>query len=460
MIQEFEVISSPIVTVYMPCRNYGRFLRQAIESVINQLYTEWELIIINEASEDETQNIAEYFSNLYPKQISIIKNEKPKGLQRVANDVLSVAKGKYIIRLDADDWLDEAALLIMVAKLDREPAIGMVYGNYFYTDEDGGVLGVERRYKLGEEDMAGHLPPHGACTMVRTRSLKSVGGYSEEINAQDGWELWYKLYKKVGAASLAVPVFYYRQHGNSLSRDSKRLLAARSKILSKTGSAHQGGYNISCLAVIPVRESYPGFEGVPYQNLGGMSLLERAVKVASESELITDIVVSSHSQDVLDFSYELEARGSVVPHYRRKRSGQAAPSALPMHEIMLDAANFYKEVHGKAPDIIIFLSLHALNRRSEHIDKAINVLRITEGDSVVSVQEEREPTFSHGANGLSLINPGRLKNLIYDRERLYKFNGVLLGSWFEILEAGSLLGEKISYIENSAEDSVQVKSLA
>ena len=125
---------------------------------------------------------------------------------------------------------------------------------------------------------------------------------------------------------------------------------------------------------------------------------------------------------------------------------------------MLSAANYYSKLYNSYPDILIFLSLHAINRRSNHIDEAISVLRINESDSVVSVQEEREPMFKHGVDGLELINSGRFQNLIFDKERLYRFNGSLIATWFEILETENLFGNKISYLEMSAEDSKQLKS--
>ncbi len=181
------IADAPLVTVYIPCRNYGKFLSKAVQSVIDQLYQNWELFIIDEASDDETLTIATQFQHQQPERIRVIHHDTPQGLQKVANAVLTLAKGSYIMRLDADDWLDEGALLLMVAKLESDPECGLVYGNYHYTDEHGKVLGTERRPKLGTENISGHVPPHGACTMVSARALKSVGGYSEDITAQDGW---------------------------------------------------------------------------------------------------------------------------------------------------------------------------------------------------------------------------------------------------------------------------------
>ena len=109
--------SFPLVTVYIPCRNYGRFLAQCVESVFNQLYTNWELILVDEASEDNTASIAENLRQRRPDLITVVRNLKPLGLQKLANYVLGIAKGKYTMRLDADDWLDEGALLLMVSKI-------------------------------------------------------------------------------------------------------------------------------------------------------------------------------------------------------------------------------------------------------------------------------------------------------------------------------------------------------
>ena len=448
---------TPLVTVYIPCRNYGRFLKKCVESVFDQLYKNWEMIIIDEASDDDSLKIAESYCQQYPEQVLLIKNEKPTGLQRIANHVLSLAKGKYMIRLDADDWFDECALLLMVAKLEATPNVGLVYGNYFYTDPQGEVLGIERRRKLGMEDAVGHLPPHGACTMFRARSLKAVGGYSVDINAQDGWELWYKLYDRIGAASIDVPVFYYRQHGDSLSRDANRLLKARSKIFDKLSQALNGDYEPINIAVIPIRESYPGFEGVPYREFEGASLLERAINAAAESTKITRVVVSSQSQDVLDFSRQLEEDAKVPQHIRIHRSDEHDGPNIPIRELMINAGKHYAQLEGVYPDVVAFLSLHAVYRKTEHIDKALNVLRITESDTVTSVQEEREPMFSYGKSGLDLLNPGRFQDLVYDRERLYRFNGSIIASWWEVLQEHHLFGEDIAFIEMSADDSIQIK---
>lgn len=449
----------PLVTIYIPCRNYGRFLSQSAESVFQQLYTNWELIIVDEGSDDDTIVIAEELCRRYPDKAKLVKNSKSIGLQRIANKVLGLANGKYMIRLDADDWLDEVALLVLVEKLEKTPDAGLVYGNYYYTTEDGKVLGIESQTSQESNNLRRKvIPPHGACTLFSVRALKSTGGYSIDINAQDGWELWHKLIDRVGAVSISTPVFYYRQHGQSLSNDKTRLLKARAQIFRRLSDKLTGDYQLKILAVIPVKEHYAEFHSVPFKEIAGRSLLQIAIDAAQKSSNITEVLVSSASARVLDFSKTLESNGLVAKHDRLLRADDGL-SGLQVRELMLEAGEGYKDKNGGYPDIITFLSLHAVNRTGEHIDSALDILKVSEADSVVSVQEEREPVFLHNSpESLDLLNPGRFEGLQFERERLFRFNGSVVAAWWDVLKDHDLFGERISFLEMSGKDSWQVKN--
>ena len=344
--------SNPLVTIYIPSRNYGMYLSEAIQSVINQVYTNWELIIIDESSEDDSLSIANSFKENYPDKISVLVNDVPIGLQKIANRVLGIAKGKYMIRLDADDWFDESAILLLVNKLELNTNAGMVYGNYYYTDQSGKVLDVEFRHRLGEKNQAAQIPPHGACTLFRVRALKSAGGYTESINAQDGWELWYKLVDRIGAVNIQAPIFYYRQHIKSMSTDNSRLLNARSKIFEKIAEKLEGDYKPTIVAVIPVRESYPNFEEVPFQKINDdVTLLEHAINEALKSKKIDALVVSSESESVISFSEKLEKDGKVPKHIRIKRTPYKS-QGIPIHSFLKQAGDMYFADNGIYTEIL------------------------------------------------------------------------------------------------------------
>lgn len=448
---------SPLITIYIPCHNYGRFLTQAVESVLAQFYQEWELFIIDDGSSDDTQYIARHLKDRCPNQIRVIENETPMGLQRNANRILEIARGDYILRLDADDWLDESALLIMVSRIQRDPGLGLVYGSYYYADSDGNVIGIEKQFKLWDEDKSGLNPPHGACTLVRTRSLKAVGGYSEDIKAQDGWELWFKLINRIRSASIETPLFYYRQHANSLSRNEKKLYNARASIFSRLREKYDGAYKPTILAVIPVRESYPHFQGVPYTLLGAKTLLEHVITEVQKVEILSDIMITTDSEAVIAYTEGLVRDGRVEPLLCVQRPPELTGDFISLPKILKHAGVQYSNVSGNYPDIAAFLSLHAPLRDATSINKALNVLLVTEADTVVSVVEEREPIFMHSENGIRLLGTGRFDGLFHRREQVFKFNGNTLATWWDVVENDTVWGKKIGYIEMTGEDSIQLK---
>jgi len=98
------------------------------------------------------------------------------GLPRVANMALKHAKGSYIIRLDADDVLDENILLVLSNYLDRYPDIAFVFPDYFLVDEQGGVIRYEGRQSVYTKNHLLDIPANGACTMIRKSVLNQLGG--------------------------------------------------------------------------------------------------------------------------------------------------------------------------------------------------------------------------------------------------------------------------------------------
>ena len=173
--------------------------------------------------------------------------------------------------------------------------------------------------------------------------------------------------------------------------------------------------------------------------------------------MITDIMVSSQSENVIHFAQNLVIKGKVKKHIQVKRPEGFSNETLHPLDILKHGINEYFKLKGKNPDLVLFLSLHAPYRKAEHIDNAINVLNVQNCDSVVSVIEEREPMFNHGKMGLKLINPGRLMGLSHEKEMLFKFNGSIIACWSDNVLNGSLFGEKIGYIEMNIKDSTQIK---
>ncbi|MCP4379167.1 MAG: glycosyltransferase family 2 protein, partial [bacterium] len=173
------------VTVYIPTYNYARYLAQAIDSVLAQTLDDWELIVINDGSTDNTSDVLDAYRD--NPRIRIIDQEN-KGLNVTNNIALRLARGKYITRLDGDDYMDENLLQVLSNALDARDDIGLVYPDYYHVDEGGEVIEIVRREKLDDETQLLDLPAHGACTMFRRDLLREVGGYIEDFTCQDGYE--------------------------------------------------------------------------------------------------------------------------------------------------------------------------------------------------------------------------------------------------------------------------------
>ena len=173
----------PLVTVYITNHNYGKYIENAIKSVINQTMQDFELIIIDDGSTDNSREIIEKYTDL--ENVTSIY-QKNKGLNVTNNIALRFSHGKYIIRLDADDYFDEHALQVLSGILEKNEDVGLVFPDYTLINEFDEVMDVIRRHDFNEVKMLDQ-PAHGACTMIRAKCLKELGGYDEEFRCQDGY---------------------------------------------------------------------------------------------------------------------------------------------------------------------------------------------------------------------------------------------------------------------------------
>ncbi|MEE9274082.1 MAG: glycosyltransferase family 2 protein, partial [bacterium] len=307
------------VTVYIPAHNYGRYVIQAVESVLRQTMDDWELIVIDDGSTDNTAELLEQYRG-HP-QIRIIEQEN-KGLNVTNNIALRLASGEYLMRLDADDYLDENILLVLSNVLDTKPGVGLVYPDYYLVDEEGEIFEIVRRKKIKEEVELLDLPAHGACTMIRKENLLEIGGYYEEFNRQDGYGLWLKFIQRYNPYNVNVPLFYYRQHEGSLTRNQERLLDTRRRVKRRFVEEK----NVSppkVLIVVPVVENPPLSLGAPFTDFGGKPLISYTLDEVVKSELADRVAVSSASEKVLAFAAKYPG---IVPVPRPKEL--AKPTAL------------------------------------------------------------------------------------------------------------------------------------
>lgn len=398
---------APIVSVYIVNHNYGRFIRRAIESVLAQVYEDWELLIIDDGSTDESREIIEAYRGL--SRIRLIYQNN-RGLNVTNNIALRAARGRYIIRLDADDWLDVNALGVMVPVLERDSRLGLVFPDFFLVDEEGNLLEMVRRHNFNDVELLDQ-PAHGACTMIRRSCLEAIDGYDESFRCQDGYDLWIRFIEHFDVRNVNLPLFYYRQHARSLTRNEEKILSTRSKIIAR--QADRSGTRRRTLVIVPVRGAAADPNSLALRPLAGKPLIEWTVDAALAGERVADVLVSSPDANVL--AHVEAAYGGRVLAVRR--DPRLAMLNTFLDETVAHAVAEYSRRRAP-PDVLAVLLVESPFRESFHIDRAVDVLELFETDAVVGVRPETGVFYRHDGTGLQPLRSTEFLRL--ESEELYR----------------------------------------
>ena len=185
------------ISVIMGIYNCASTLHEAINSILNQTFADWELIMCDDGSQDDTYNVALEYKKNYPEKIIVLRNEKNLGLNATLNRCLKAAKGKYIARMDGDDICAAERFDEEIAVLENEPDISIVSTDMAYFDETG-VWGriCHPTYPKKEDFLHGTPFCHAPC-LVRREAYEVVNGYTEnqKLLRVEDYHLWVKMYK-------------------------------------------------------------------------------------------------------------------------------------------------------------------------------------------------------------------------------------------------------------------------
>ena len=186
------------VSVIMGIYNCGETLGEALGCIINQTYTNWEVIMCDDHSSDNTAQIANQYVQKYPEKFVLLKNKENRGLNYTLNKCLKVASGDYIARMDGDDLCAVDRFEKEVAVLDNLEDIAIVSTDMNFFDEKG-IWGrtYTEAYPTKESFLSATPFCHAAC-MVRKEAYRAVGGYSvsEKLLRVEDYHLWVKMYAK------------------------------------------------------------------------------------------------------------------------------------------------------------------------------------------------------------------------------------------------------------------------
>ena len=185
----------PKISVIMGIYNVGDTLAEALDSLLSQTFKNFEIIMCDDGSKDNTLEIAKEYFNRYPKQIVLLKNKKNLGLNYTLNRCLSVATGEYIARMDGDDISVPDRFEKQAKFLDEHPEYAIVSSPMILFDENGNFKITKAIEFPQKEDCVKGNPFCHAPVMIRSEAYKKVDGYTvnKKMLRVEDVDLWFKL---------------------------------------------------------------------------------------------------------------------------------------------------------------------------------------------------------------------------------------------------------------------------
>lgn len=222
----------PRVSVIIPAFNHARFLGEAIESVLNQTLHDFEIVVVDDGSTDNTSEIVASVSD--PRVRYIYQTNK--GLSAARNAGILNSGGPLLTFLDSDDRFLPQKLEVLTSVVDSNPHLGLVAGQALLIDESGHTLGeiFDRPLPVDSAELLLGNPLHVGSVLLRRDWLKRVGLFDESLRSYEDWDLWLRL---AGAgcrmASVPRPVSLYRFHQAQMTRLGGQMTSATFAVLEK-----------------------------------------------------------------------------------------------------------------------------------------------------------------------------------------------------------------------------------
>lgn len=231
--------TAPLVSVVIPCYKQAAFLPEAVGSVLEQTFKDWEIIIVNDGSPDNTSDVARELIAKHPgKRIRLV--EKPNGgLSSARNAGFRAALGKYVLPLDADDKIKPTLLEKLTAILDAQPKVGFAYTHIQHFGD------INTEWPLPDFNPVTLISKENiviCCSLCRKTMWEQVGGYNENMReGYEDWDFWIGAVEKGWTGHCHhEALFLYRKHGHTMLAEADK---KRERLIAQIITNHPKLYN-------------------------------------------------------------------------------------------------------------------------------------------------------------------------------------------------------------------------
>lgn len=204
----------PKISVVMAVFNGEKYLAEAIESVLDQTFSDFEFFIVNDGSTDRTESIIMSYLGK-DGRIVYLKNEINSGQSESWNRAIRLARGEFIVRMDADDICLPERFAMQLEYMLTHPEIGVLGSAYFVFSSD---LQKKTKRNINTSILDARPPVHHPTCCIRKNLFQKFGGYNSKYDNAEDAELWYRFYSKgANFANLGDCLLLYRVHGGNVS---------------------------------------------------------------------------------------------------------------------------------------------------------------------------------------------------------------------------------------------------
>lgn len=225
--------NKPLISVVMPFYNCENFLDEAISSILNQSFSDFEFIIINDSSTDNSDKIIQKY--LYDKRVYYIRNTQNKWIVRNLNTAISKAKWEYIARMDGDDISNKDRLKKQINFLQNNPDVHLVWSFVHLIDENSIKIWIIEKHIQPEQikkDLFLYSSFVHPTMMIKAKIFKKYK-YREKYLYCEDYDLWCRLiYEWYKWANIPEYLLYYRKHKNSSNKYAK-IVAKRNFLMRR-----------------------------------------------------------------------------------------------------------------------------------------------------------------------------------------------------------------------------------
>lgn len=212
--------NTPRVSVIIPTYNRASIVPRAIDSVLLQTYTDYEIIVVDDASTDETGTL---LIKKYKNKIFYMRKEKNEGLAAARNTGIRAAHGVYTAFLDDDDaWLPEK-LALQIKAMEDDPVVGLVYCGYHQVDDNDTILATVRPEKRGAvfHDLLYQncITGSASAVLLKTELLHDAGYFNASLSACEDWDLWIRISRLCTVEFVDAPLVKWHVHPSNMHKN-------------------------------------------------------------------------------------------------------------------------------------------------------------------------------------------------------------------------------------------------